>query len=116
LGDGLTEVLQRIQHSHWQRKEINNSRARISHESFLGFDAVTVFLNMNEIFALFREHHFLRAAVSCVETALPSFLHVSIIWFSCELGSLIWGIGACTLRAQWTSTSAVRRLRSLAGE
>jgi hypothetical protein len=25
-------------------------------------------------------------------------------------------IGACTLRAQWTSTSAVRRLRSLTGE
>jgi hypothetical protein len=60
--------------------------------------------------------HFLRAAVSCVETAHPSSLYVSIIWFSCKLGPLIWGIGACTLRAQCTSTSAVRRLRSLTGE
>jgi hypothetical protein len=59
---------------------------------------------------------FLRAAVSCVETARPSSLHVSVMWFSCKLGPLIWGIGACTLRAQWTSTSAVRRLRSLTGE
>jgi hypothetical protein len=49
-----------------------------------------------------------RAAISCVETAHPSSLHVSIMWFSCELRPLIWGIGACTLCAQSTSTSAVR--------
>jgi hypothetical protein len=55
--------------------------------------------------------YFLRAVISCVETAHPSSLHVSITWFYCELGPQIWGIGACTLRAQWTSTSAVRRLR-----
>jgi hypothetical protein len=60
--------------------------------------------------------HFLRAAVSCVETAHPSSLNVSIMWFSCKLGPRIRGIGACTIRAQWTSTSAVRRLRSLTGE
>jgi hypothetical protein len=60
--------------------------------------------------------HGLRAAVSCVETAHPSSLNVSIMWFSCKLGPLIWGIGACTLRAQWISTSAVRRLRSLTVE
>jgi hypothetical protein len=52
----------------------------------------------------------LRAVLSCVETAHPYSLHVSIIWFSCELGPLIWGIGACTLRAQWTPTSAMRTL------
>jgi hypothetical protein len=52
----------------------------------------------------------------CVETAHPSSLHVSIMWFSYELGPLIWGIGACTLRAQCTSTSAARRLQSLTGE
>jgi hypothetical protein len=34
---------------------------------------------------------------------------------SFKLGPLLWGLGACTLRAQWTSTSAVRRLRSLIG-
>jgi hypothetical protein len=60
--------------------------------------------------------HFLSAAVSCVETARPSSLHFSIIWFSYKLGSLIWESGACTLRAQRTSTSAVWRLRSLTGE
>jgi hypothetical protein len=60
--------------------------------------------------------HFLRAAVSCVETAHLSSIHVSIMWFSCKLGPLTSGIGACTLRAQWTSTRAVRRLRSLTGE
>jgi hypothetical protein len=54
--------------------------------------------------------HSLRAAVSCVETAHPSSLHVSIKWFSCKLGPLIKGIGACTFRARWTST------RSLTGE
>jgi hypothetical protein len=32
-----------------------------------------------------------------VETAQPSSLYVSVMWFSCELGPLIWGIGACTL-------------------
>jgi hypothetical protein len=57
--------------------------------------------------------HSLRAAFYCVETEHPSSLHVSIMWFTCELGPLIWGIGAC---AQWTSTSAVRRLRSLTDE
>jgi hypothetical protein len=35
-----------------------------------------------------------------VETAHPSSFHVSIMWFSCKLGPLIWGIGACALRAQ----------------
>jgi hypothetical protein len=45
---------------------------------------------------------FLRAAVPCVERANPSSLFVSIMWFSCELGPLIWGIGACNLRAQLT--------------
>jgi hypothetical protein len=34
----------------------------------------------------------------------------------CKLGLQIWGIGACTLRTQWTSTSALRRLRSPTGE
>jgi hypothetical protein len=43
-------------------------------------------------------------------------LHVSIIWFSCELGPLIWGIGAYTRRSLLTSTSAVRHLRSITGE
>jgi hypothetical protein len=33
--------------------------------------------------------HFLRSAVSCLETARPSSLHVSIIWFFCKLGPLI---------------------------
>jgi hypothetical protein len=37
--------------------------------------------------------------ISCVETAHSSSLHVSTMWFSCKLGSLIWGIGACTLFA-----------------
>jgi hypothetical protein len=60
--------------------------------------------------------HFLRAAVSCVETAHPSSLHASIMWFSCKCSPLNWDIGACTLRAQRISTSAVRRLRSLTGE
>jgi hypothetical protein len=35
--------------------------------------------------------HSLRAAVYCLETARPSSLHVSIIWFSCQFGLLIWG-------------------------
>jgi type IV secretory pathway TrbD component len=48
------------------------------------------------------------AAVSSVETAHLSSLHVSIMWFSCKLGLQIWSIGSCTLRAQLTSTSAVR--------
>jgi hypothetical protein len=45
--------------------------------------------------------HPLRAVVSCVKTAHPSSLRVSIIWFSCELGPLIWGIGAYIFHAQW---------------
>jgi hypothetical protein len=53
---------------------------------------------------------------ACSSGVNLSSLHVSIMWFSCKLGPLIWGIVACTLRAQWTSTSAVRRLRSLTGE
>jgi hypothetical protein len=69
-------------------------------------------INVSKILSFYS----LRAAVSCVETAQPSSLHVSIVWFSCESGPLIWGIGACTLRDQWTCTSAVRRLRSLTGE
>jgi hypothetical protein len=32
----------------------------------------------------------------------------SIKWFSCEMGSPIRCVGACALRAQWTSTSALR--------
>jgi hypothetical protein len=60
--------------------------------------------------------NFLRAAVSCVETAHPSSLHVSITWFSYKLSPPIWGIGAWTLRALLTSTSAVSHLQSLTGE
>jgi hypothetical protein len=60
--------------------------------------------------------HSLSAAVFCVETAHPSSLNVSIMRFSCKLDPLISGIGACTLRAQWTSTSVVRSLRSLTDE
>jgi hypothetical protein len=45
----------------------------------------------------------LRVAVSWVETAHPSPLHVSMMWFSCKLGPLM-GISACSHRAQWTST------------
>jgi hypothetical protein len=48
-----------------------------------------------------------------VETAHPSSLHVPITWLSCKLASLLVGIGSFSLRAKWTSTSAVRRLRSL---
>jgi hypothetical protein len=58
----------------------------------------------------------LRASGSSVETAHPSSLHILIIWLSCKLNPLIWGIVAWTLRAQWTSTSAVGCLWSLTGE
>jgi hypothetical protein len=51
--------------------------------------------------------HYLRVAVFLSENGRP-LLYVSIMWFFCKLASLIRGIGACTLRAQWTSTSAVR--------
>jgi hypothetical protein len=43
-----------------------------------------------------------------METAQHFSLHVLIIWFSCELGPQIQGIDACSLHAQWASTSAVR--------
>jgi hypothetical protein len=51
-----------------------------------------------------------------VETSHLSSLHLSIMWFSCKLGPLIWGIGASTLRAQWTSRSRVWRHQSLTGK
>jgi hypothetical protein len=38
------------------------------------------------------------------------------IMVSFDLSPLFGGIGACTLRVQWTSTNSVRRLRSLTGE
>jgi hypothetical protein len=38
----------------------------------------------------------------------PFFFNVSIMWFSGKLGVLIKNIGACTLRAQWTPSSAMR--------
>jgi hypothetical protein len=50
----------------------------------------------------------LREAVSYVVTAHPSSIYVSMMRFSCTLGPLIWGIGACGLRAQWTSRFAVK--------
>jgi hypothetical protein len=37
------------------------------------------------------------------------------MWVSCKFGPLILGIGAYTLRAQWTSTGALGRLLSLWG-
>jgi hypothetical protein len=60
--------------------------------------------------------HYPSTTASCVETAHPFSLNVSMMWFSCKLGPLIWGIVACTLRARWISTSDVRCLRSLTGE
>jgi hypothetical protein len=38
------------------------------------------------------------------ETAHLSSLPVSAIWFSFKSVSLIWGLGACTLHAEWTIT------------
>jgi hypothetical protein len=51
---------------------------------------------------------FFRAAISGMEMAHLSSLHASIIWFSSKLGSLVWGIGAYTIRAQLTSSSAIK--------
>jgi hypothetical protein len=51
-----------------------------------------------------------------VKKSHPSSLSVLILWLSYKVGPLIWRIGACTLRAYWASTSAVRRYRLLTGE
>jgi hypothetical protein len=44
------------------------------------------------------------------------FFDGSITWISFKLGSLSWGVGACTLGAEFTSTSAVGKLTALTGE
>jgi hypothetical protein len=55
-------------------------------------------------------------ALALYFTVQPISLDILIMWLSCRLSLLVWGVIFFILRAQRTSTSAVIALRSLSGK